>query len=105
MLFHVDFLTKILSESDNTFEVDGFINPTFYNDGESKVKINYQVINPGEYYRVDIPNGILRGKFNIEFVEEVGKKNLLIVNYGLYGGLFVNIQTGQILTNGPTVCN
>jgi hypothetical protein len=98
MLYDVRFTTRVITETDNVFPIDGFMNPTFHNEGATIVKINNQEVRPRESYKMDFPGCVLNGTANIDFKEEVGKPNVVIVNHGIVVGLHTNPQTGQILT-------
>lgn len=81
--------TKIVDITNNSYELDGMIGPTFYNIGETTVKINQLDVLPGESYPVELPNMVNVGTINIQFLDEPGKRNLVLINYAVYMGPFV----------------
>lgn len=94
-LYSVQLTTKVITETEEGFSVDGFMNPTFHNDGEASVRINDQVIHPNEHYAINFPNCVLSGKVNIKFNEGEGRK-LVIIKYGMVVGLATDPQSGAI---------
>lgn len=93
-LFEVRMVTRILDESDNAFPVDGFMNPTFYNEGANVVVINNQEIASGDSYEARFSGCVLKGNFNIKFKDDTGGVNKVILNYGMVIGPFTDPATG-----------
>tara|TARA_R110002051_G_scaffold257868_1_gene316904 strand:+ start:28879 stop:29214 length:336 start_codon:yes stop_codon:yes gene_type:complete len=99
-LYEVRFVTRILNQTDNSFPVDGFMNPSFYNDGTTVVVINTQEVAPGDSYHVEFPNCVLKGNFNIKFKDESGGINKVVLNHGMVMGPYTNPMSGAVLSEG-----
>lgn len=74
-------VNKTIVSSDNNYSLDGMINPTFQNSGETAVLIDGRKVLPGESFSVNAPNTILRNEISIIFENEIGKANIIHVGY------------------------
>lgn len=74
-------VNKTITSSDNNYSLDGMINPTFQNTGETAVLIDGRKVLSGESFSVNAPNTILRNSISIIFENETGKANIIHVGY------------------------
>ncbi|WP_291866651.1 hypothetical protein [Maribacter sp.] len=91
-LLKVLLTTLILTETDNSYSLNGMMNPHFFNEGKSTVVINHQEVLPGDIYPVQFEGMVLSGTINIKFKDEIDiatgeqKLNKLVLNYGMVVG-------------------
>lgn len=96
MLFRTQLNTMFIETDELSFPMNGFISPSFYNDGETSVLINHQEVLPGESFSIEVPGGVFEGKCRIQFKSEVGKVDRLVLNAAIYIGKYIiNDETGQ----------
>lgn len=95
MLFRTQLKTEFLDIDELNYPMDGLISPTFYNDGETSVLINHQEVLPGESFSIEVPNGVFEGKCRIQFKNEAGKVNRLVLNASIYLGKYLDEGTGM----------
>ena len=95
MLFRANWDTKIISLDEQGYDLEGMIQPTFYNQGSVAVKINQVDVLPGEQFSVGVPNAVMSGKVDITFDASASGAKQLILNYATYQGPAVNPINGQ----------
>lgn len=81
MFVNGQLINKTIVSSDNNYSLDGMINPTFQNTGETAVLIDGRNVLPGESFAVNAPNVILTNSISIVFESEPEKANILHVGY------------------------
>lgn len=68
---------KITEDIDN-FDIEGMIEPTFYNFGTKPVRVYHTVVKPEEAFLAGVHNMVMRGSFPIKFDETETAPNLLL---------------------------
>lgn len=81
MFVQGQLINKTIVNSENDYSLDGMINPTFQNTGETAVLIDGRKVLPGESFAVNAPNVILTNSISIVFEKEEGKANILHLGY------------------------
>jgi hypothetical protein len=94
MLFRTKLKYQFIDIDELNFSLEGLMSPTFYNDGETSVLINYQEVLPGETFSIEVPNGVFEGNCRIQFKSEAGKVNRLVLNSATYLGKYLNEENG-----------
>lgn len=74
-------VNNTIVNSENNFSLEGMINPTFQNTGETAVLIDGRKVLAGESFAINAPNVILNNSISIVFETEAGKANILHVGY------------------------
>lgn len=75
--------SQLITDSENEFSLEGFINPTFTNVGDSPVMVDGETLAKGESFKVDLPGVILTGTISINFTSPVKTERQLSVRYGI----------------------
>lgn len=74
---------QLITYSDNQFSLEGFVNPTFTNLGDSPVMVDGELLQKGDSFKVDLPNLVLSNTISINFLSEVKEECQLSVRYGI----------------------
>ena len=74
---------KLITNSESSFSLEGFINPTFTNVGVSPVFVDGEKLLTGESFKVDLPRIVLSESIEIRFLSQDKKERQLTVRYGV----------------------
>ncbi len=75
-----NLVNKLIKDNHSTYSLEGMVNPTFQNQGESSVTIDGRVLGPGETYSVYAPI-VLSNSISIAFENDNTKTRALYLGY------------------------
>jgi len=81
-MLKANLVSKIITENDDNFSLEGMIEPTFYNFSDNDVEVLYSVIKPGGKFFAGVVNMVMMNKVPIIFKGSKAAKRKLIVYYG-----------------------
>lgn len=73
---------KMITEDQDNFPLDGMIEPTFYNFGQSDVYVFHSRIKPGESFQAGVSGMVMSNEIPIRFEGNDESKRDLKVYYG-----------------------
>lgn len=73
---NLDF--KIITKDTDNFSLEGMVEPTFYNFGDTNVEVLHSVIKPGNKFFAGALNYVMNNEVPIKFVEPAGKRRIIV---------------------------
>lgn len=72
---------EIIKRSEQSFSLNGMINPTFQNVGTSPVMVDGRILESGDTFYMDCPNVILTNAISIQFTGTSVQSKLLYCHF------------------------